>query len=88
MSDDLSKEKKTLDLPKKLYEPFFLKVMHDFIEYHKITKDLPFPTTGLIMHKSMSYILDIMVHSMGDQKREEILKELEEYKSSLPFDLR
>lgn len=88
MSNDLSKEKKTLILPKKRYEAFFLKVMHDFIEYHKIPQDLPLPTTGLIMNISMSYILDIMVHSMGDQKREEVLKELEEYKSSLPFDLR
>lgn len=77
-----------MNLPKKNYEPFFLKVMNDFINYHNLPKDIPPPQGHSLPHKLFSYIIDLMSHSMGKEKREELIKELEDYKLGLPFDIR
>ena len=77
-----------LQLPKSAYAPFVLKVLHDFIEHHALPKDLVLPQGNMMIHKIMSCILDVMVHSMGKEKRDEILKDLHTYKLGLPFDLR
>jgi hypothetical protein len=65
-----------------------MKVMSDFITHHNLPKDIPTPNGNLLPHKLFSYILDLMAHSMGIEKRASLLKELEEYKLGLPFDLR
>lgn len=80
----MSETKKPLYLPSKNYEPFFMKVMHDFIEYHKLPKDLPLPEMGIGMNLCMSRILDVMVHSMGEEKRKEILEDLDKYRIGIP----
>lgn len=77
-----------LNLPKQRYEPFFLKVMNDFKNHHKLPDNIPPPQGNMMPHKLLSYILDLMTHSMGELKRNEILSELSEYKMGLPFDLR
>jgi len=76
-----------LILPKQWYEPFFMKVLNDFREHHNIPDTIPLPSGNMKPHKLLSYILDVMAHSMGEEKRNSILKELEEYKSGLPTDL-
>lgn len=68
-------EKKALTLPKSKYGPLCNKILQDFIEFHKLPKDLPVPCPGLTTHESLARIFDIMLHSMGKEKRDEILKE-------------
>jgi len=80
--------KELLILPKQRYEPFFMKVMSDFMAHHNIS-EFPNPPNGTMLpYKLMSYILDVMTRSMGEEKRNELLRELKEYKEGLPFDLR
>lgn len=76
----------SLILPKQWYEPFFMKILSDFREHHNIPENIPLPSGKMEPHKLLSYILDIMVHSMGEEKHISILKELEEYKTTLPSD--
>lgn len=75
-------------LPKNRFEPFFLKVLNQFAQHHKIPENINPPQGSVMPHKLFSYILDLMAHSMGDETRKTILSELEEYKRGLPFDLR
>jgi len=77
-----------MKLPKSLFQPFFLKVMSDFIEHNKLPSDLPLPQGNMSLPVAMSCILDVISYSMGKEKRDLILQELEEYKAGLPFDLR
>jgi hypothetical protein len=74
---------RSLTLPCENYQPFFLKVMHDFIAHHNLPKDLPLPQGNLKMNVCFSRILDVMIHSMGEEKREAILKELNEYTNNI-----
>ncbi len=75
-------------LPKQRFEPFFIKVMNDFSKHHNLPDNIPPPQGSMLPHKLLSYILDLMTHSMGENKRNEILLELKDYKEGLPFDLR
>lgn len=75
---------RVLHLPKKSYGPFCLKIMSDFIEHHNLSKDLLMPMPGLVLEESLSRIFDVMLHSMGEDKRLQALKELDEYIASLP----
>ena len=77
-----------MSLPKHRYEPFFLKIMNDFKSFHKIPDVIKPPQGNTLPHKLFSYILDLMCYSMGQEKRESILKELDQYKQGLPFDMR
>jgi len=78
--------KDQLILPEKRYQPFFVKVMIDFIEHHGIVMDKSncLPDGSMKIHLALSRILDVMVHSMGENKRSEIMKELDEYKKEIP----
>lgn len=76
-----------LMLPKQRYEVFFLKAMNDFISHHKLPKIEP-PQGNVLPYKLFSYILEIMAHSMGEDRRLKLLSDLDEYKNELPFDLR
>jgi hypothetical protein len=73
------KKKRLFNLPSTNYGPICLKILHDFIEHHKIIADLPMPTSGLKTHEALSRIFDIIIHSMGNEKQEEYLKNLDEY---------
>ena len=70
---------KSLCLPKKNYGPFCLKILDDFIDHHKLSKNLPLPFPGLSVEESLSRIFDVILHSMGNDYREKMLKELDEY---------
>jgi hypothetical protein len=69
-------------LPKDQYQPFCMKILHAFIEHHNLPY-LPLPEGSLLMHLCMSRIFDCMLYSMGMEKRDEFIKDLEEYKISL-----
>lgn len=77
-----------LMLPKAKYEPFFMKVMNDFIKHHNLPGDIAKPQGSMMPHKIFSYIVELMAHSMGEEKRKELIVELNDYKNGLPFDLR
>ena len=71
-------------LPNEKYQPFFLKVLSDFMKFHNVPLHLPVPQGSMKLHVALSCILDIMVHSMGEENRNLILTELEEYRKGLP----
>lgn len=77
-------KKKTLILPKLHYGPFFLKILKEFIEFHKLPSNLYLPDNFTPSDVVLSRILDIMVHTFGNERREEILKELDEFNMTLP----
>jgi len=56
----------------------------DFIEHHNLPKDLPMPCAGLSTTEALSRIFDIVLHSMGDEKRNEALEKLKEYNMGIP----
>jgi len=73
-----------LKLPSKDYGPFCNKILTDFIEHHNLPKDLAMPSVGLSTGEALSRIFDIILHSMGEQKRNEALEKLKEYNMSIP----
>ena len=73
-----------LNLPSMNYGPFCLKILHEFIIHHGLSKDLPLPNAGSSMNVSLSRIFDVMLHSMGREKRDAILADLDQYNLSVP----
>lgn len=70
--------KSVLKLPQKGYGPICLKILNDFIEHNKLDPKLERPVTGLQTHEALSRIFDIILHSMGDEIRQNVLLELSE----------
>lgn len=70
--------KSVLKLPEKGYGPICLKILNDFIEHYNLDPKLERPITGLQTHEALSRIFDIILHSMGDEKRQNVLRELSE----------
>lgn len=79
---------RSLNLPSGDYGPFCMKILKEFIDYHELPKNLPVPEKGLSTHVALSRIFDIMLHSMGSEKREEILSNLGEYNMGIPAHFR
>jgi hypothetical protein len=77
---------KKLSLPEKGYGPASNKILKAFIAYHNLPK-CPLPEGKCSVHEGLSMILDIMLHSMGKENREEHISQVEEYKESLPTQL-
>lgn len=80
---DLMPMIRILNLPSENYGPFCAMILNHFIEYHKLSKDLALPSPGIPTHVALSRIFDIILHSMGDDKRKEILNYLDEYNLGL-----
>ena len=87
MIEKIESEKK-LKLPKKEFGPFCLRILKEFIVHHKLANDLELPDKAQFVHIGMSKIFDIMLHSMGEEKRNEILMDLDKYKMSIPAHFR
>ena len=79
---------RSLNLPSGNYGPFCMKILSEFIDFHKLPKDLPMPCPGLSTHVALSRIFDVILHSMGEEKRQEILSNLDEYNMSVPAHFR
>ncbi len=75
-------------LPKSCYGSLCLKILSDFIEYHELDKSLELPNSKDLPHVMLSKILDIMLQTMDEEKRQEILKDTQEYNMSLPAYIR
>lgn len=79
--------KSGLKLPSHDYGPFCMRILHEFMEHHKIP-EMPLPHSGISTHEALSRIFDIMLCSMGEEKRSEILKNLNEYNMGIPAHFR
>ena len=77
-----------LKLPSGNYGPFCMKIIQEFIVHHNLPTNLPVPVAGVHNHVALSRIFDIMLHSMGQEKREAVLRDLDEYNMSVPACLR
>ncbi len=75
-------------LPKSCYGPICLKILDEFIEHHHLPKDVARPNTADLVHCALSKIFNIMALSMGPEKRQEVLKDLQEYSMTLPAYIR
>lgn len=76
-------ERRALKLPKAKYGPLCLRLMQEFIKHHNLPEDLPVPCPGLTNHESLARIFDILLHSLGKEKRDELLKECDIYFDSV-----
>ena len=81
-------ESHPLKLPSKCYGSFCLKILKEFIDHHNLDKNLPLPDSNDQTHVALSKIFDVMLHSMGKEKREEFILNSNEYNMSLPACLR
>jgi len=79
--------KRQLNLPRHEYGPYCNKILSEAINHFKLN-NLPLPSAGDMTHVALSKIFDIILHTMGEEKREEILKDLDEYIMSIPAVLR
>ena len=71
---------KTLKLPRYNYGPIVLKILSEFRRHHNLPEDLiPPPQTGQTTPEALASIVDHLLWSMGMSKRDEIIKEVEEY---------
>ena len=86
MSDD-SNEEEVLVLPKD-YGPICVLILDEFIKFHNLPKDTLKPEKGLKMEFSLARIFDIMLLSMGKDKRKDLLAIANEYYMSIPFSMR
>lgn len=73
-----------LKLPSSCYGPFCMRILKEFIAHNKLPESLPVPNTGDKTHDALSKIFDIILHSMGKEKRDQILSSLDEYNMSVP----
>jgi hypothetical protein len=74
---------KLLNLPKLCYGTLCNKILIDFMDYHKIDK-MPVPTEGDFTIVALEKIFRIILASIDETRRNEILKDAERYISDLP----
>lgn len=77
-----------LILPKTCYGSLCLKILTDFIEYHDLDKSLELPKHDDLSHIMLEKIFNIMIQTMDEETREDILKQAQEYNMSLPSCIR
>lgn len=77
-----SEENIVLVLPEQGYGPICNRLLKEFISHHKLPK-LTLPEGKCSVTQGVSIIVDIMLHSMGQEKRLQLIKDVEEYKKSL-----
>ncbi len=59
-----------------------MKILKEFIDHNNLPS-LPVPNKGDAAHIALSKIFDIILHSMGKEKRDQIISELNEYNASI-----
>ena len=76
-----------LKLPRIAYGTICLKILQEFIEYHKLPSDLPLPESKEATHEALEKIFNILVASMGD-KADDVVKDAMAYYHDLPPNVR
>jgi hypothetical protein len=82
-----NKTKMSLKLPRMAYGTICLKILKEFMEYHKIG-DMPCPEGKEPVHEAMEKIFNIMLGSIEETKREAIIKDAIAYYHDLPPNVR
>ncbi len=77
-----------LKLPRISYGPICLKILKEFMTYHELPKDLPLPEINESTQVALAKIFNVMIHSMGEEKRKEITRDAEAYLNDLPPSIR
>ena len=85
--NSFASSKSGLKLPSHDYGPFCMRILKEFMAHNKMP-DLPVPNVGDKTPDALSKIFEIILHSMGNEKRDQILSSLDEYKMSVPASLR
>lgn len=75
---------KDIRLPREHYQSFILKFMKDFVDHHNLHPHVVRIEGNMHLSQALSQIIDVMARSMGEERRKEILKELDEYNMSIP----
>jgi hypothetical protein len=77
-----------LALPRAHYGPICLRLLDAFIQYHHLPKDLIIPQGCKKPELILSHIFDAMLHTMSSERRQELIKEVQEYSNSPPPSIR
>jgi antitoxin component of RelBE/YafQ-DinJ toxin-antitoxin module len=80
--------KKTLILPRLNYGPICLKILTEFAKHNNLPITLLMPEAKQATHQALARIFDILLLSMGEEKRNELLNDAEEYFNDLPPSVR
>lgn len=84
----VTQEEMRLKLPRVAYGTICLKILGEFIEHHKLEGTITLPKDKMAPHEVLEMILDIMLHSMGPDKREKSIKDATAYLHDLPYGIR
>lgn len=71
-----------LNLPKNSYGPICNKILIEFMQHHNISGELP--TSDDITNVVLAKIFDIMLKSMGEEKRRQCIDDAKKYLTSVP----
>ncbi len=71
-------------LPKVEYGPISMKILKEFVSYHKLEGEILYPEKDLDLSICLSRILHIMVKSMGKDWEKNIQDNLDEYNMTIP----
>lgn len=80
--------KPVLKLPRISYGPICLKILNEFIEHHKFVPYVQLPQPKEKAHEFLAKLFDLMLHSMGEEKRKQAIKEADAYYNDLPPSVR
>lgn len=72
-----------LKLPRIAYGTICLKILGEFVEHHKLEGSLTLPKDKMAPHEVLEMILDIMLHSMGPEKRAKAIEDATAYLNDL-----
>lgn len=77
-----------LVLPKIAYGPMCMRILKEFVAHHEIAGEIDYPDNKDKMEDALSKIFDIILLSMGEKKREDLIVESVAYFRDLPPSLR
>lgn len=78
----------SLKLPKIGYGPMCNKILKEFAEHFKIEEHLIFPEGKDNAAQCLSKIFDLILHSLGEEKRKELLADSLKYYYDVPPSVR
>src|SRR5579863_6558060 len=89
---DIIKVENTLDskivtrlkLPKGCYGPISCKILSKFRDFHGISSDeFPLPVSADKTEVALSKILDMMLYTLGEKNRNELIRDCDDYSMAL-----
>jgi hypothetical protein len=88
----IEKEKEVYEmelvLPRIGYGPICMKLLKEFINHHQLPEDLIVPNKSDSSQVCLAKIFDVMLRSMGEEKRKACIKDSITYLNDLPPSVR